>query len=325
MDHKTNGVGFKRIAVIGAGPVGSISAAFLTRSGKSVFLTDLRTDRIETVREKGLSLVGKMDPFTVQPSVVEASKAGLAAFRPDWIFVGVKSFSLIPLLDELSGIIEPGPKFLIMQNGLDNEEPPALRFGRPNVFRAVINFAGMLKENGAVHLSFFNPPNYVGALVPESEPVSHRLAEVLTEAGLETRSVPDIKRYAWIKTILAAALMPVCGPTGLTMKEALELDETRSLCEKILEESIAVAARVGYDFGEEFFSECLRYLAGAGDHKPSSSVDLEAGNPIEYVFQPIIDLGRAVGSPTPCLETLTLIMRAQEKRRDRSGQSGAYR
>jgi ketopantoate reductase len=66
-------------------------------------------------------------------------------------------------------------------------------------------------------------------------------------------------------------------------------------------------------------------LAAAGDHKPSSSVDLEVGNPIEYVFQPIIDFGRAVGSPTPCLETLTLIMRAQEERRDRSGRVGAYK
>jgi 2-dehydropantoate 2-reductase len=307
---------FNRIAVIGAGPVGTITAAFLARAGTSVFLTDVRLDRIQAVRERGLRVEGKADHFTVRPAAAETSKADLPAFRPDWVFLSVKSFSLTSVLDELTGLIDPGAKILILQNGLDNEEAAAQRLGRDRVFRAVINFAGMLREPGVVHVSFFNPPNYVGALTPDGAPVARRLAEVLTLAGMETRSVPDIKRYEWIKTILAAALMPVCGPTGLTMKEARDLPETRSLCERILRESIAVASRLGYDFGAGFFSECLDYLANTDNHKPSSSVDLEAGLPVEYVFQPIIDWGRTVQSPTPCLETLTLVMRALEKRRN---------
>lgn len=315
---------FDRIAVIGAGPVGTITAAFLARAGKAVFLTDVRLDRIQAVRERGLRVEGKADHFTVRPAAAETSKAGLPAFRPDWVFLSVKSFSLPSLLDELTGLIDPGAKLLILQNGLDNEETAAQRFGRDRVFRAVVNFAGLLREPGVVHVSFFNPPNYVGALTPDGATDARRLAEVLTEAGMETRSVPDIKRYEWIKTILSAALMPVCGPTGLTMKEALDLPETRSLCERILQESIAVASRLGYDFGAGFFSECLDYLAKTDNHKPSSSVDLESGLPVEYVFQPIIDWGRTVQSPTPCLETLTLVMRALEKRRDRSGRPGPH-
>jgi len=317
-------VAFDRIAVIGAGPVGSIASAFLARSGKSVFLTDIRPDRINAVRERGLSVEGKADHFTVRMAAAEVSKADLDAFRPDWIFVAVKSHSLNGLLEEIAGIVLPTSKILIMQNGIDNEEIAAARLGRENVFRAVINYAGIIREPGIVHVSFFNPPNYVGALVPASEPTALRLAEVMTAAGLKTIFVPDIKKYEWMKTILAAALMPVCAPTGLTMKEALELAETRSLCERILKESIAVAAKLGYEFGEGFFSECLFYLAGADDHKPSSSVDLEAGWPVEYVFQPIIDLGRKLQSPTPCLESLTMIMRALEKRRDGIARPGSH-
>lgn len=317
-------VAFDRIAVIGAGPVGSIASAFLARSGKSVFLTDIRSDRIDAVRERGLSVEGKADHFTVRMAAAEVSKTGLDSFRPDWVFLAVKTHSLKGLLEEIAGNIGSASKILIMQNGIDNEEIAAAQFGRENVFRAVINYAGMIREPGIVHVSFFNPPNYVGGLVPGSEPTALRLAEVLTAAGLKTLSVPDIKKFEWIKTILAAALMPVCAPTGLTMKEALELSETRALCERILTESIAVAAKLGYYFGEGFFSECLFYLAGADDHKPSSSVDLEAGLPVEYVFQPIIDLGRKVQSPTPCLEALTMIMRALEKRRDGAARPGSH-
>jgi ketopantoate reductase len=56
----------------------------------------------------------------------------------------------------------------------------------------------------------------------------------------------------------------------------------------------------------------LTYLSRAGHHKPSTSLDLEAGNPIEYIFQPIIDYGKKTGVPTPFLESLTKVIRALE-------------
>jgi ketopantoate reductase len=72
---------------------------------------------------------------------------------------------------------------------------------------------------------------------------------------------------------------------------------------------------VGYEFGEDFFEKGVSYLSNAGDHKPSTSIDLEAGNPIEYVFQPIIDYGKKKGIPTPYLESLTKVMRSMEQKR----------
>ena len=92
-------------------------------------------------------------------------------------------------------------------------------------------------------------------------------------------------------------------------------EDTRWLCEQILAESIQVAARLGFTYGENFFQNCVAYLSKAGHHKPSTSLDLEAGNPIEYIFQPIIDYGKKVGSPTPVLESLTRVMRILEKQK----------
>ncbi|MDD8025894.1 MAG: 2-dehydropantoate 2-reductase [Acidobacteriota bacterium] len=318
------GIDFERIAVIGAGPVGSLAAAYLARSGRSILLSDSRSDRIETVRERGVRVEGKADHFTRRLAAADVSKAGLPAFRPNAVFLCVKSFSLPGLLDDLAGLFGPETVILVMQNGLDNEDAVAERFGADRVLRAVVHFAGALLEPGVVRMMFFNPPNYIGALTPAGAPAAERLAAVFTEAGLAAAAVPDIKRHEWIKAILSAALMPVCGPTGMTMKEALALSETRTLCERILQESISVAASRGFVFGESFFSDCLDYLMKADNHKPSSSVDLEAGLPVEYVFQPIIDAGHASRTPTPCLEALTLVMRALEKRRDRTGKLGPH-
>ncbi|MGD9345297.1 MAG: ketopantoate reductase family protein [Candidatus Aminicenantes bacterium] len=302
----------QKIGIIGAGPVGSIMAAYLARKGEDVFLVDIKQDLIAAIEASGITITGIGDNFNIPLKGTGHFAASLERFHTDWIFIAVKSNYLESLLEEIKLFYRPCQKFLIVQNGIDNEDRAAEEFGKDNVFRFVINYAGMIDEPGTVRMSFFNAPNYIGALSKKNEAEARGIAEVISEAGLETVFVPDIKKYEWKKTILNAGLMPVCATTGLTMKEAMGLEETRSLCEKILSESIQVAEKLGYEYEENFLENALSYLAKAGHHKPSTSLDLEAGNPIEYIFQPIIDYGKKAGVPTPFLESLTKVMRALE-------------
>lgn len=300
------------IGIIGAGPVGSIMAAYLAQNGENIFLVDLKEDLITAVAKNGLTIAEKDSKFTVRMNGTGNFTASLARFKPDLIFIAVKSNYLDPLMEEIKMLHKSKQKMLVVQNGIDNEDRIAEKFGPDSVMRFVINYAGMIIEPGVVKLSFFHRPNYLGVLSPKNEALGKEIAAFLTEAGLETQYVPDIKKYEWKKTILNAALMPVCATTGLTMKEAMSTGETRYLCERILTECIRVAKKIGYEYGEDFFENSLAYLSGAGHHKPSTSLDLEAGNPIEYIFQPIIDYGKKAGTPTPFLESLTKVMQTLE-------------
>ncbi len=302
----------RKIGIIGAGPVGSIMAAYLARKGEDVYLVDIKQELITAIEAGGLTITGVGDNFNIRLKGTGYFAASLKRFHTDWIFIAVKFNFLESLMEEIKLFYTRGQKFLIVQNGIDNEDRAAEEFGKDNVFRFVINYAGMNDEPGTVRMSFFNPPNYIGALSPRNESEAKAMAEIITGAGLQTVFVPDIKKYEWKKTILNAALMPICASTGLTMKEAMRLEETRFLCEKILTESIEVAQKLGYEYEENFLENALSYLSKAGHHKPSTSLDLEAGNPIEYIFQPIIDYGKKTGVPTPFLESLTKVVRALE-------------
>ncbi len=302
----------RKIGIIGAGPVGSIMAAYLARKGEDVFLVDIKQELIAAIEAGGITVTGVGDNFTAHLKGTGYFAASIERFHVDWIFIAVKANFLESLMEEIKLFHRPEQKVLIVQNGIDNEDRAAEVFGKDNVLRFVINYAGMIDEPGTVRMSFFNAPNYIGALSKKNESEAKAMAEVISGSGLETVFVPDIKKYEWKKTILNAGLMPVCASTGLTMKEAMGLEETRFLCEKILAESIAVAQTVGYEYEENFLENALSYLSKAGHHKPSTSLDLEAGNPIEYIFQPIIDYGKKTGVPTPFLESLTKVMRALE-------------
>ncbi len=301
-----------KIGIIGAGPVGSIMAAFLAQNGENIFLVDLKEDLISAVEKDGITITGKDTEFTTHVAGTGNFTASLSRFDPDLVFITVKSNYLDPLLEEIKMIYKPGQKMLVIQNGIDNEDIIAEKFGPDAVMRFVINYAGMIVEPGVFKLSFFHPPNYLGVMSLNNEALGKEISEFLTQAGLETQFVQDIKKFEWKKTILNAALMPVCATTGLTMKEAMATKETRYLCEQILNECIEVAKKVGYEYGDDFFENSLAYLSGAGHHKPSTSLDLEAGNPIEYIFQPIIDYGKKMETPTPFLESLTKVMQTLE-------------
>jgi len=308
----------KNIAIIGAGPVGSIMAAYLAKNGEQVSLVDTNKDLITAIQHNGITLNNKEDSFNTQVKDSLQTTAELSSLDIDLFFISVKFNYMDALLDEIKPIFKPGQKIIVVQNGIDNEELVAEKLNKTDVLRFVINYAGMYEKPGTVRLSFFNPPNYIGAIDPDNEEMSHDISKMLSDAGLETIYTPEIKRFEWKKTILNAGLMPVCATTGLTMKEAMNQEDTRWLCEQILIESIQVAAQLGFTYGENFLQNCVQYLSKAGHHKPSTSLDLEAGNPIEYIFLPIIDYGKKIGSPTPVLESLTRIMRSLEKQNRKS-------
>ena len=301
-----------KIGIIGAGPIGSIMAAYLARNKENIFLVDVKKELILAIKEKGITVTGPVDNFQARIKKAGSSVADLAKFDVDLFFIAVKFNFLDSLLDKLKQIFRPGQKIILLQNGIDNEDRAAETFSREDVLRFVVNYAGMIVKPGTVKMTFFHPPNYIGVLSPENEFTAQEMAGFISKAGLETLFTPDIKKYEWRKTILNSALMPVCATTGMTMKEAMEFEETRFLCEQILSECIQVAAKLEYKYEDKFFENCLAYLSNAGDHKPSTSLDLEAGNPIEYIFQPIIDYGKKVGLPTPYLESLTKVVRALE-------------
>jgi len=306
------------IGIIGAGPVGSLMAAYLARNKENVYLVDIKEELISAIEQQGISVTSADEDFQTRVKGTDVSVAGLARFDVDLFFIAVKFNFLDSVLDEIKKFFKAGQKILLIQNGIDNEDRAAEKLSQDDVLRFVINYAGMIVKPGTVKMSFFHPPNYIGALSPDNEPLAREIAGFISEAGLETAFTPEIKKYEWRKTILNAALMPVCATTGLTMKEAMEREETRFLTEQILLESIQVAKKLGYEFEDDFVEKGLAYLSGAGHHKPSMSLDLEAGNPIEYVFQPIIDYGKKIDSPTPYLESLTRVVWALEKEKRKS-------
>ncbi|UCE36113.1 MAG: 2-dehydropantoate 2-reductase [Thermoplasmata archaeon] len=308
-------MGEYRFGIIGVGPIGSVMAAHLAKAGHSVTLVDILKDHLDEINRSGLTLTGFKEmnvPFPGENLCYSIDK--MRGRKLDVVFISVKASILPRVLPVLKKVTKPKTTFISLQNGLDAEDLIADVFGKEDTLRIVVNYAGNLIDNGKVRMSFFNAPNYIGVMDPAAEKNAKALAEVITAADLETAFTPEIKKYEWEKTILNAALSPVCALTRRTMKQMMEFEETRMLVEMILREGIEVAEANGIHFESGFLEHCMAYLDNAGHHKTSMHVDIERGSPTEigFINGKIVDYGKLKGMPTPYNSTIVSLIRGSE-------------
>lgn len=311
-----------RIGVIGAGPVGGILAAHLARAGEEVCVVDVDPGLLAAARERGIEVTGPAaekvaGPFTAR--VADACADFSAAGRFDAVFVCVKTTAEEAVAAALKKAWRGGTVLVSFQNGIDPEDVLAGVAGEEHTLRVIVNYAGHMVEPGVYSLNWFTPPNFIGALNEKGRPHQDVVAKLLCDARLTTAAVDDVKKYAYEKTALNAALSPVCALTGQTMGEAMALPETRRLVVELLREARAVAAKRGWAF-DHTVDDWLRYLEAGGAHRPSMAKDVDAGRRTEIASMngKICELGGRLGVPTPYNYAMTWAILGRERVAGRS-------
>lgn len=282
------------IAIVGAGPVGSILVANIVATGREVLVVEANEERCRQLESQGIRIAGAQT-LSIKPLRVLRSVDGLHNEELSALFICTKTWTLKSLLPGLSKVVSPDTVVISFQNGIGPEDVVAEVFPRENVGRGVVNYAGGIGEDGTVHMDWFVPPNYLGPLAGEGIARLEHLAASWSRAGFHTECVPnsEIRKQAFLKTILNSAFSPLCATTGITLLKAVTYAHTRRLGRLLIREGLSVAAALGYDYGKDAEDVCMRYLDQDSDHLPSMAVDVGRGLPteIEYINGKIAEIG----------------------------------
>ncbi len=314
-----------RVAVIGAGPVGSILAAHLSNAEHEVHLVEVQTHLLEAIREKGIQIVGVEERYARVDETYDSIES-LKGVPLDQIYICSKAIDLPAVSKELENLGLNGTDLISFQNGIDNEQVLARHFPKKKVFRAVINYAGMITRPGVVRMTFFHPPNHMGQIAPEGVERAQELAHFQNDIGLETRYAECVQKEAWRKSILNSVMMPVSVTTQLTMSRVMGAPELRAIVEMLMKDFLEVARCEGYDYGPDFHDNAIEYLATAGDHKPSMLMDYEAGRPLEidYLNNKIQEYAERHGVPCAYNKLLCSIVHGLLINRDVVKRNGVH-
>ncbi|HWR83962.1 MAG TPA: ketopantoate reductase family protein [Candidatus Deferrimicrobium sp.] len=302
-----------RVGIIGVGPVGTTLAAHLKDAGATVVPCDVFTHKIDAIKKKGIRLTHTIEKHVpIEHACYTVQELGM--YDLDLIIVAVKTPDLQKVVKQIQEIDSARLHVMCAQNGIDNEVEVGQAFGDHRTLRMVVNFAGNMTDSSTVHVSFFNPPNYVAALADGGNAMAHRLADLFNSVKLDTEVPEDIQDYVWGKAILNAALSAICAISHRTMKEVMDFPRTLELVEAIIDESVRVAEMERIELGHKFRRFCIRYLKNAGHHRPSMLVDLENGDPteIDQLNGKIVQYGRKHCLPTPLNQSVTALIHLLE-------------
>src|SRR5688572_8524995 len=103
-----------KIAIAGAGSVGSVIAGYLARAGHNVSLL-VRGPHLQAIREHGLTVISRGERLHSKPA---ASDEATVLGQHDLVIATAKAHSLAALAPAIAALRRPGAPVIAAQNGI---------------------------------------------------------------------------------------------------------------------------------------------------------------------------------------------------------------
>lgn len=287
-----------RWAVMGAGATGGYFGAMLAHGGEDVafvargaHLAAIRSGGLR-VRTRGGELVARgfatADPADIPPV--------------DALLFAVKSYDTAAAAVAASPMIGPDTAIICIQNGVENEDTLADRYGPECVLGASTRIEATILEPGVI--GHFSPIARID-LGPWAGAATNRdraLTERMTACGIDAHLDADVRRIKWEKFLFICPAAAVTSVTRSTISEAVAHAETAALMRAAIDEVAQVAAAEGIDLGAGAADRLLTQMRVLPPTMKTSMLrDLERGGRIELeAFSGAVRrIGRRHGIPTP--------------------------
>jgi len=301
-----------KIAIVGAGAMGSLFAARLAGAGHAVSLVEIDERRRERIADHGLEV--QVDGRTLRCGVPCYLPADLPAGQ-DVLVLLTKFGALRPALGDCRHALGDRAFVVVLSNGLGVEAQLADLIPRHALILGVTEVAADLTDD-IVHGSMDGSVR-IGPAVSSDEAVrfTHDLRDCLDGAGFRAEASPDITGQIWQKVAFNAAFNALAAiadkPVG-----GLDNPSGRWIVTAAMDEAVAVAGAGGYVLDREAL---MRKIDGAfhaqADHLPSMLQDRRAGRrtEIDAINGAIVRFGEELGVPTPVNRTLRDLVRLMQE------------
>ena len=196
-----------RACVIGAGAIGSLFAAHLSKVADVLVLTR-RQEHAQELNDQGLRVSGKHD-FTARVTAASDPR-DLPDF--DIGIIATKATGLEGAAESLAGRFA-GATIMTVQNGLGAEEV-VHRHGDWPLISAVTFMSGT--KHSDTHVEYIlDTPTWLGPYGETPYERVQELAQLLVDSGLKAEALPDLHPAQWAKLIFNATVNAVAALTGL--------------------------------------------------------------------------------------------------------------
>lgn len=248
-----------KIAIMGAGSLGTIIGAFITEGNESVDLIDVNKKHIRALNEKGATITGtiekNVDVKAIHPDEMEG--------QYDLILLLTKQYFNDTVLTQLQPHMHDESVICSLQNGVP-EESIAKVVGKERVIAGSVEFGATFVEPGVSKLT---------SEFPEVEKLAFMIGEL---HGKQTRRLEKIKTILdhvgttvitdnlmgtkWSKLVINASMSGLSAALNCTYGDIAHDDRLLEFAIRIIDETVQVGHEKGIHFVPVFdlnFNEFL--------------------------------------------------------------------
>jgi 2-dehydropantoate 2-reductase len=318
-----------RIAIIGAGAIGSVVGGMLTKARRDVTLIDQWPEHVEAMRRQGLQLSGSCGDHVIRVKAIHVHELQSVAQPFDAAFVAVKSYDtewatalVLPYLARPDGVV------VDFQNGINDERVAAVA-GRGRTLGCVITIgAGLYEAGHAMRTDTQSIGFKIGELDGMDTERARRLAGVMNDvAGAKVTT--NLFGERWSKLTVNCMANPIAGLSGLGSAEVRSLPGPARIAIHVAAEAISVGRGCGFEVEPIYGIDTQRFVdaaagcatdqlltdmaasaRGLAGGRPSMLQDVMRGRrtEIDYLNGYVVDQGRRVGVMTPFNEMIVALV-----------------
>ena len=293
-----------KIAILGAGAMGSLVGAFLIRGGADVILVDPYEAHMDTIRTTGLTMHINEETICQQiPTCYHADQAGPV----DVVICLVKSLFTEKALLEAKALFKPSTLILTLQNGLGNADTISHLFSPNRILQGVMKITSQLNAPGELtsHILPEMTAIHIGTMNGNTDAIvaAQSLAVYWCKGGLKAEYHDNINDFIWGKAVNNIAINSACAITRLNIGSFLSEPKGWFITEQCIREVIAVANAKGIKLNFNTVTESIQKntIPKFGSHYPSTAQDVmnKKTTEIETLNGAIVKYGKRLGIPTP--------------------------
>ncbi|HEU4724419.1 MAG TPA: ketopantoate reductase family protein [Candidatus Eisenbacteria bacterium] len=295
-----------RIAILGAGALGTLLADCFSRAGFEVRVLVRSADRAAALRRDAPGAAPVDDPTALLPA--------------DFLFVCVKSYQTSDAANTLAPAIAGAgvaPIVVSLQNGWGHLERLERGLAGTSLIAGTTSLGAYWGDDGSFHESTSGVTT-LAPWTPGAEAQTAAAANLFTAARLRVETAGRAGEILWRKLVLNVAVNPLTAIHGVRNGAVGESPDLYAVALAAAREAVAVGAARGHLAAPYDPDPLLRALLhDTSGNRSSMAEDLARGRKSEAdaILGAVLREGAAAGVPTPVIATLAERMAALEPSR----------
>lgn len=295
-----------KIAVVGAGAMGSLFGGLLTESGADVWLLDIWAEHIKAVNDNGLNIEreGKFRSVSVK-ATTDPNRIGIS----DLVISFVKSTNTSQAAKTAKFLMDDSSLILTLQNGMGNADTIAEVIEPTRIIAGTTSHGATMLGPGSIRHAGIGPTT-IGMWADDGKDKALYIAKFLTEAGIKTEAVDDIQSVIWNKLLVNVGINAITALTGIKNGQLLDLSATQDISRAAVEEAMELARAQGVMIREDSVGHVFEIAKATSPNRSSmgQDVDNKRLTEIEAINKFVVREASKIGLKVPVNKTLTALI-----------------